>query len=367
MTRIAKYRARLPQLSNQIFLTDGGMETTLIFHERIDLPCFAAFDLLKNADGIERMRRYYARYAKIARDAGLGFVLESPTWRANRDWAEKLGYSRAQLADLNRKAIALMVELRAEFETQRSPMPISGNIGPRGDGYQPGRLMSAAEAQDYHGEQIAVFGDSAADFTSAFTINYVEEAIGIVRAAKSANLPVVISFTLETNGRLPTGQSLKEAILQTDGETGAAPAYYMINCAHPTHFKGALVAGEPWTRRLRGLRANASKRSHAELDQATDLDVGDRSNSAAATPSCAASSGTCRSWEPAAAPIIGTWSKSASPANGWRPDELSLHANRVSEIGDALRNARYRVRRGRCAMAAGTESALATDSCGTTR
>jgi S-methylmethionine-dependent homocysteine/selenocysteine methylase len=211
----------------------------------------------------------------MARDAGHGFVLESPTWRANPDWAEKIGYSREKLADMNRKAVELMVELRTEFETPRSPMPISGNIGPRGDGYQPGKLMSAREAEAYHGEQIAVFRDSAADLTSAFTINYVAEAIGIARAAKAAGMPAVISFTLETDGRLPTGQTLQEAIVQTDAETGATPAYYMINCAHPTHFEGALNAGEPWTGRVRGLRANASMRSHAELDQATDLDVGD--------------------------------------------------------------------------------------------
>jgi S-methylmethionine-dependent homocysteine/selenocysteine methylase len=274
MTATAKYRARLPQLSDRVFLTDGGMETTLIFHEGVDLPCFASFDRLKSAEGVEQVRRYYARYAKMARDAGVGFVLESPTWRANPDWAEKIGYSRPALADINRKAIGLMAELRAEFETPQSPMPISGNIGPRGDGYNPGRQMSAREAQDYHGEQIAVFRDSAADLTSAFTLNYVEEAIGVARAARAAGMPVVIAFTVETDGRLPTGQTLKEAIVQTDAETGAAPAYYMLNCAHPTHFAGTLEPGAPWVKRLRGLRANASRRSHAELDAATDLDDG---------------------------------------------------------------------------------------------
>jgi S-methylmethionine-dependent homocysteine/selenocysteine methylase len=275
MTKIAKYRARLPQLSDQIFLTDGGMETTLIFHEKIDLPLFASFDLLKDAQGTEQVRRYYARYAKLAKDAGLGFVLESPTWRANFDWAEKLGYDRTRLADINRKAIDVMLELRAEFETPRSPMVISGNIGPRGDGYQPGKLMTAKEAEAYHGEQIDVFADSAADMVSAFTMNYANEAIGVARAAKAAGMPVVISLTVETDGRLPTGQTLKDAIEQIDAETGRAPAYYMINCAHPTHFEDALANGEGWLKRVRGIRANASTRSHAELDQATDLDAGD--------------------------------------------------------------------------------------------
>ena len=275
MANTAKYRARLPQLSDTVFLTDGGMETTLIFHDGIELSHFASFDLLKNAEGIEQVRRYYARYAKLARDAGLGFVLESPTWRANADWAAKLGYSGAALAEMNRKAIEVMAELRNEFETPRSPMVISGNIGPRGDGYQPGAMMSAKAAEDYHAEQVAVFRDSEADLISAFTLSYPNEAIGIARAAKAAGMPSVISFTLETDGRLPNGSTLKDAIAEVDAATGNAPAYYMINCAHPTHFDGVLAANEPWVQRIRGLRANASTRSHAELDQAADLDAGD--------------------------------------------------------------------------------------------
>lgn len=275
MSTNAKYRARLPQLSDQIFLTDAGMETCLIFHEKIDLPLFASFDLLKSAEGVAQTRAYYARYCKLARNAGTGFVLESPTWRANIEWAAKLGYSRAALADINRKAIGVMAGLREEFETPRSPMPISGNLGPRGDGYQPGRLMSAQEAQDYHAEQIAAFAGTAADFVSGFTMNYANEAIGIVRAAKAAGMPVVISLTVETDGRLPTGQTLKDAVREIDAATGDAAAYFMLNCAHPTHFQDVLAADEPWSKRLRGLRANASTRSHAELDQATDLDAGD--------------------------------------------------------------------------------------------
>jgi S-methylmethionine-dependent homocysteine/selenocysteine methylase len=271
----AKYRARLPQLSDKVFLTDGGFETTLIFHEGLELPLFMAFPLLNDAAGLKKVRAYYERYCRLAKDSGLGFVLESPTWRANADWASRIGYSKEALADVNRKAIDLMVELRERFETPRSPMPISGNIGPRGDGYVPGKLMSAQEAEDYHAEQIAVFRNTPADLVSAFTLNYADEAIGVARAAKTAGMPVVISFTVETDGRLPTGQTLKDAIAEVDAETGAAPAYYMINCAHPTHFADQIKAGGIWMKRLRGLRANASKRSHAELETMTDLDIGD--------------------------------------------------------------------------------------------
>jgi S-methylmethionine-dependent homocysteine/selenocysteine methylase len=274
-TIMAKYRARLPQLSGgRLFLTDGGMETTLVFHDKIDLPCFASFDLLKNEEGRARVRGYYRRYLAIAAKAGTGFILESPTWRANPDWAAKLGYSRAALAEANRRAIAVMAELRDEFEKPSAPIVISGNIGPRGDGYKPGAAMSADEAQAYHAEQIAVFRDSEADLVSAFTINNAGEAIGIARAAEAAGMPSVISFTVETDGRLPTGQTLADAITETDAATGAAPAYYMINCAHPTHFEDAITAGAAWTQRVRGIRANASKRSHAELDESTDLDDG---------------------------------------------------------------------------------------------
>ena len=272
---MAKYRTKLPQLGDALFLTDGGLETTFVFLDGLELPYFAAFDLMKNAEGLAHMRAYFERYAAMAKQANLGFVLESPTWRANPDWAAKLGYSKQSLADMNRRAIELMVEVRAAYETPRSPMPISGNIGPRGDGYKPEHRMSAKEAEAYHGEQIDVFRDTEADLVSAFTMNYANEAVGIARAAKAAGMPVVISFTAETDGRLPTGQTLKDAILETDAETGAAPAYYMINCAHPTHFENALAAGEPWVKRIRGLRANASKRSHAELDAAADLDAGD--------------------------------------------------------------------------------------------
>jgi S-methylmethionine-dependent homocysteine/selenocysteine methylase len=271
---MAKYRAHLPQLSDRLFLTDGGIETSLIYLDGFDLPMFAAFDLFKNEKGRNGLRDYFARYASIAKAYGLGFVLESPTWRANPDWAGKLGYSVADLTRINRDAIALMVELRDEFETARSPMVVSGCFGPRGDGYDPGKKMSANEAEDYHAFQAEVFAGSEADMVTAITMNYVEEAIGIARAAAAAGIPSVISFTVETDGRLPTGQPLEGAIAAVDEATGAAPAYYMINCAHPTHFESQLKAGAPWIGRIRGLRANASERSHAELDQATELDAG---------------------------------------------------------------------------------------------
>lgn len=271
---MAKYRNQLPQLSNRLFLTDGGIETTLIFNEGVELPYFASFHLLKDEAGTNVLRRYFTRYAELAASRGLGAVLESPTWRANYDWAAKLGYDAAALAEANCKSIALLEEIRAGFEAPDRPIVISGNLGPRGDGYRPEGRMSVQQAKEYHAAQIDVFAGSAADMLAAFTMNYVEEAIGITLAAKEVGMPVVISFTVETNGRLPSDLSLGEAIQQTDEASSSYPVYYMINCAHPTHFDEVLHDGGPWRDRIRGLRANASKRSHAELDASPDLDIG---------------------------------------------------------------------------------------------
>jgi S-methylmethionine-dependent homocysteine/selenocysteine methylase len=272
---MSKYRARLPQLDGGVFLTDAGIETTLIFHDGLDLPCFAAFHLLRDEKGTDALRRYYRRHASIARDNGVGFILESATWRASADWGARLGYSLRELEEANRKAIHLLHELRAELETERSPMVISGCIGPRGDGYRPDRMMSPYEAQAYHKEQIRTFAQAGADLATGITMTTSDEAIGIVRAAQAEGLPAVISFTVETDGRLPDGARLEDAIEAVDRATGGAAAYFMINCAHPTHFADVLAAGEPWVSRIRGLRANASTCSHAQLDEATVLDDGD--------------------------------------------------------------------------------------------
>jgi S-methylmethionine-dependent homocysteine/selenocysteine methylase len=269
------HRASLPQLEGGLFVTDGGIETTLIFHRGLDLPAFAAFDLLKDEQGTQELRNYFEPYLELAAEHGLGVVLESPTWRASPRWAEEIGYSPEELERMNRKAIALMEELRAAYQTGASPIVISGCVGPHDDGYNPEIQLSADAAADYHATQIATFADTATDMVTAITMTYAEEAIGVARAGAAVGLPVVISFTLETDGRLPSGQALGDAIEQTDAETGGGPAYYMINCAHPTHFERVLEGAGDWRERVGGLRANASTKSHAELDEATELDEGD--------------------------------------------------------------------------------------------
>ena len=272
---MSTYRAALPQLADRIFLTDGGIETTLIFQDRLDLPDFAAFVLFDDDAGRSALRRYFEPYLAIAVAAERGIILETPTWRASSDWGSRLGYSREALAAANRAAVEQLQELREEYETPSTPVVISGCIGPRGDGYAPDALMTPDEAEAYHSEQVGVFADSAADLVTAITMTHTGEATGFARAAAAAGIPSVVSFTVETDGRLPSGQSLGDAIEAVDAETGASPAYYMVNCAHPTHFDKTLVSGDGWATRIRGMRANASTMSHAELDEAENLDKGD--------------------------------------------------------------------------------------------
>jgi len=272
---MARYRNALLQLGGGLFLTDGGIETTLIFQEGLELPDFAAFHLLKDSKGEAALRKYFRTYAEIAKRFGAGLVLESATWRASADWGTRLGYTPEALAQANRKAIRLLEEIRSELANEKIEVVISGCLGPRGDGYSLAQTMSDREAEAYHREQVETFAATAADMVTAITMNYVEEAIGIARAAESAGMPVVISFTVETDGRLPTGQTLRAAIEQVDAATSGYPSYYMINCAHPTHFEHVLAEAEPWAQRIRGLRANASRKSHAELNESPELDVGD--------------------------------------------------------------------------------------------
>ncbi len=268
------HRTELPQLAGELFLTDGGLETTLIFVEGFDLPEFAAFVLLESETGRDVLCKYYRRYADIAVAQGLGFILESMTWRASRDWGRKLGYSDERIVEFNREGIDLLQGIRRDYASAIPHMVISGCLGPRGDGYDPKRFMTAKEAEAYHRVQIATFRGTKADMVTAYTIPYIAEGVGIALAAEAERMPIAIGFTVETDGNLPSGESLEEAVTQVDKATGGGPAYYMINCAHPTHFDG-LPGDGTWQGRIKALRANASSKSHAELDEATALDAGD--------------------------------------------------------------------------------------------
>jgi homocysteine S-methyltransferase len=269
------YRDVLPQLGGEVFLTDSGLETDLIFNHGFDLPEFASFVLVDDAGGTAALEAYFRRHVDIAVQHGCGVILEAPTWRASQDWGSQIGYPAAELRRVNESAVGLLSRVRGDYlDAAGPPVVVSGCIGPRADAYHPAAGMAADEAEDYHREQIDILAATDVDLVHAMTITNAAEAIGIARAAARAGVPAAISFTTETDGRLPDGASLADAVEAVDAATGGAPVYYGVNCAHPSHFAPALPAGVLGAR-VRSVRANASRKSHAELDESPTLDAGD--------------------------------------------------------------------------------------------
>jgi homocysteine S-methyltransferase len=294
-------------------LTEGGLETWLVFHEGVALPHFAAFDLMRRPGGRSILERHYRSFVELGVREGVGVILETATWRASADWGARLGYDARELEVLHHELVALLSDVRASYEPSPVPLRIAGCIGPRSDAYAPRFRMSVAEAAAYHGAQLATFGATPVDLVVASTLGYVEEALGVALAA-ALPVPLVLSFTVETDGRLPSGQDLGAAIEQVDAASGGRVAYYMINCAHPSHLARALDPDAPWLERLRGLRANASAKSHAELDEATSLDEGDADDLAAAFsdlrarwPTLSVVGGCCGTDQRHAGAIVRAW------------------------------------------------------------
>ncbi|MEJ6023830.1 homocysteine S-methyltransferase family protein [Ramlibacter sp. PS4R-6] len=273
--------ASLPQLEGGWFLTDGGIETVLIYQDGVELPEFAAYVLMLTPEGRDTLRRYYRRYLDLAAATGeAGYILESPTWRAGAQWGAKLGHDVETIQRINREAVKLMGELRSEYAARiAGPIVVSGCVGPRGDGYVAASGVPEEDMRRAHQPQVDALAEAGADMVTAITMTTTAEAIGVARACARVQRPFAISFTLETDGKLPSGQGLREAIEAVDADCaarGAAkPAYYMVNCAHPTHFERVLQEPGAWRDRIQGVRANASTRSHAELDVMTQLDAGD--------------------------------------------------------------------------------------------
>ncbi len=254
------------------FLCYTGIETDLIFNQGVDLPGFATFPLLETVKGRALLAKSYMAQVDLAREFGCGVMFESATWVANKDRAAAIGYGVSLLEQINLDAVQFIRELSDNVGDV--PIVLSAQVGPRGDGYKPNNQMDDNEAEQYHAVQIAQLAKVKPDIVSAFTISYPEEAIGIVRAAQKHQLPIAISFTVEIDGLLPTGMPLGEALDAVDAATDSYAEYFLINCAHPEHFLPNLDDG-PWIERLAGMVANASRCSHAELDEASELDDGD--------------------------------------------------------------------------------------------
>lgn len=270
---MSRYRSELPQLSGGFFLADGGIETDLIFNHGIEIREFAAHTLLSEANGRKAVADYFRPFLTLAGESGVGFILDSQTWKAHTHWAGDLGADERALRQANEDSVAFIAKLRDDFTANDEPIVLNGIIGPRGDGYSPEMDVAVHEAEDYHAKQLGWMAETDVDMVTATTFTQADEASGIVRAAVGAGLPIVVSFTVETDGSLPTGQPLGEAIEAVDAATSSAAAYFMVNCAHPDHFFHALEDSS-WARRIRGVRCNASRLSHAELDECETLDFG---------------------------------------------------------------------------------------------
>jgi homocysteine S-methyltransferase len=270
---MTRHRHALPQLSGDFFLTDAGLETDLIFNRGIAIQQFAAHTLLTDPAGRQAIIDYFRGFLELARDHKTGFILDSVTWKAHTHWASALGASEREILEANRQSIALIAQLREEFSPHTEPIVLNGVVGPRGDAYAPNTAIDIDEAESYHAKQLAWLAETDVDMVTAMTFTHAAEGSGFVRAARRKGLPAVVSFTVETDGRLPSGQPLGEAIEAVDDATGAAAAYFMVNCAHPEHFAPVLTDAA-WARRIRGIRCNASRKSHAELDASPALDAG---------------------------------------------------------------------------------------------
>lgn len=270
---MGKYRTELPQLSGDLFLTDAGLETDLIFNQGIEIREFAAHTLLSERKGREALLNYFRGFLNLANDNDAGFILDSQTWKAHSHWATDLGANEDELRKANFDAIDFIADIRDEYSSNGKPIVLNGLIGPRGDAYAPDTLLAAEASEKYHSKQIEWLAGTQVDMVTALTFTQSSEAIGVVRAAQKFGLPIVVSFTVETDGKLPTGQTLAEAITTVDSGTNSGASYFMVNCAHPDHFIEDLT-NEDWARRIKGLRCNASRMSHAELDECEVLDDG---------------------------------------------------------------------------------------------
>jgi len=264
----------LPQQTGSLMTSAGGFETWMQYVDGFKLRHFCGFELLNDARGEACLRDYHRKVVEAAVANGFGVINEGLHYRASRDWGALTGFSREGLEEINIRGIEFYRDFAKEYATAETPMTVSGAIGPKGDAYNVGRVPDAAEAEDYHSEQILTMRKAGVDQVTAMTFSGVEEAIGFCRAAKAAGVPVVVSFFVVRGGRLKGGESLDEAIARVDAATGNAPAYFMINCTHPTEFEPSLTEGD-WTNRLGGFMPNAVAAETLDLCKLGHLEDGD--------------------------------------------------------------------------------------------
>ncbi len=264
-----------PMGSGEMFLTEGGSETEIMYRHGFELPEFSMLPLLESPLALSALRDEYSQQLDVAAEFGLSFLLTGLDYRASPDWGSKLGYSPSGLADANIASIELLRDIAKGYEEQIPRLLIGGILGPRGDAYSLNQEITAESAEDYHAVQLETLKRADVDFACALTFNNVAESVGALRAANQTGVPLFVSLTLDRSGRLKSGPTLAEAIVEIDAQAGeAAPELYMINCSHPLEYEPALE-NRDWIKRLRGVRPNASKMEKLALCELGHIEEGD--------------------------------------------------------------------------------------------
>lgn len=258
----------------RFYLSEGGTETELMYKYGFELPEFAMFPLLNNPDAVSKMREMFRSYLEVVAVNGMCALMGGLDYRASPDWGERLGYSPEGLAEANHHALAFLREIADEYTTDIQEILIQGVIGPRGDAYERNETITENEAEDYHSVQLKTLKEADVDLALAMTFNNIRESIGVARAAAKVGVPLAISFIVNSESKLDTGQSLGEAIATIDAETNHAPEFYSVNCCHPIEYEPAIESYD-WINRVRGVRPNASKRDKIALCQLGHLEDGD--------------------------------------------------------------------------------------------
>lgn len=267
--------AALPeQTPGKFFLCEGGTETEVMYRHGFDVPYFAAFELLKNPRAVSKLHHMYEQYFSVVSESGLSALVGGLDYRASPDWGDKLGYSRQALADKTHQCIAFLRQAARPFTNEIDQVLIQGLVGPRGDAYEGAGTMGADQAQAYHSVQLATLKEAEVDLVTAMTFSAVDESIGVARAAKNIGIPLCLSLTLDSSCRLNNGPSLADAIATIDAATENSVEFYMINCVHPLEYEPAFT-DEPWIKRIRGVRPNASAMDKMSLCQLGHLEDGD--------------------------------------------------------------------------------------------
>lgn len=263
-----------PMGSGEIFLTEGGSETEIMYRHGFELPEFAMFPLLDNPKAVSAMHGIFSKQLDVAAEFGLSFLLSGLDYRASPDWGAKLGYSPTALAEANTAAIDFLRDVAKGYEGQVPRLLFGGILGPRGDAYGLNREITADVAEEYHAVQLETLKLAGVDFACAMTFNNIPESVGAARAAAKIGVPLSVSLTLDSTHRLKSGPSLADAITEIDAQTGNdAPDFYLLNCSHPLEYEPALET-EDWINRLRGVRPNASKMEKIALCKLGHIEEG---------------------------------------------------------------------------------------------